>query len=216
MSFRSFILYCALCGGWAALLSWALGRFITNSGIRGLLLGLLIALALALVDALWNFTMRQASRGIPQVCASGAIGAVGGLMGGAMGQLVVDKVGEGTILGGVFLVFGWTVTGLLIGASVGTYEAMNRFVREQPLGGSMQKIIKGTLGGTVGGFLGGILYLVLWGIFGLIFKNASDLWSPSAAGFVALGACIGLMIGLAQVIFRQAWLRVEAGFRAGR
>src|SRR5690242_9546417 len=108
MSFRSFILYCALCGGWSALLSWALGRFITNSGIRGLLLGLLIALALALVDALWNFTMRQASKGIPQVCASAVIGAVGGLMGGAMGQLVVDKVGEGTILGGIFLVFGWT------------------------------------------------------------------------------------------------------------
>jgi predicted component of type VI protein secretion system len=28
--------------------------------------------------------------------------------------------------------------------------------------------------------------------------------------------CIGLLIGLAQVILREAWLRVEAGFRKGR
>ena len=43
-----------------------------------------------------------------------------------------------------------------------------------------------------------------------------DLWSPSAWGFVALGACIGLLIGLAQVILKEAWLKVEAGFRKGR
>ena len=35
-------------------------------------------------------------------------------------------------------------------------------------------------------------------------------------GFVALGMCIGLLIGLAQVILKEAWVRVEAGFRAGR
>src|SRR5262249_55714004 len=28
--------------------------------------------------------------------------------------------------------------------------------------------------------------------------------------------CIGLMIGIAQVIFKEAWVRVEAGFRPGR
>jgi pSer/pThr/pTyr-binding forkhead associated (FHA) protein len=35
-------------------------------------------------------------------------------------------------------------------------------------------------------------------------------------GFAALGACLGLLIGLAQVVLKEAWLRVEAGFRAGR
>lgn len=35
-------------------------------------------------------------------------------------------------------------------------------------------------------------------------------------GFVALGLCIGLLIGLAQVILKEAWIQVEAGFRAGR
>src|SRR5262249_12639202 len=47
-------------------------------------------------------------------------------------------------------------------------------------------------------------------------KPAELLWSPSATAFVALGAIIGLMIGLAQVILKEAWLRVEAGFKAGR
>jgi pSer/pThr/pTyr-binding forkhead associated (FHA) protein len=42
------------------------------------------------------------------------------------------------------------------------------------------------------------------------------LWSPAAWGFVALGVCIGLLIGLAQVILKEAWLRVEQGFRVGR
>jgi pSer/pThr/pTyr-binding forkhead associated (FHA) protein len=31
-----------------------------------------------------------------------------------------------------------------------------------------------------------------------------------------LGMCIGLLIGLAQVILKEAWLKVEKGFRPGR
>ena len=60
--------------------------------------------------------------------------------------------------------------------------------------------------------------LLLHGSWGQLFhdKPAELLWSPSAAAFVALGACIGLMIGLAQVILKEAWLKVESGFRAGR
>jgi hypothetical protein len=47
-------------------------------------------------------------------------------------------------------------------------------------------------------------------------KDAESLWSPWATGFVALGMCIGLLIGLAQVILKEAWVRVEAGFKPGR
>ena len=31
-----------------------------------------------------------------------------------------------------------------------------------------------------------------------------------------LGLCIGLFLGLVQVLFKEAWLTVEAGFRPGR
>jgi hypothetical protein len=44
---------------------------------------------------------------------------------------------------------------------------------------------------------------------------ASDM-SSRAVSFVLLGLCIGLAIGLAQVILKEAWLTVEAGFRSGR
>ena len=33
---------------------------------------------------------------------------------------------------------------------------------------------------------------------------------------MALGLCIGLLIGVAQVILKEAWVKVEAGFRPGR
>jgi hypothetical protein len=63
-----------------------------------------------------------------------------------------------------------------------------------------------------------VLFLYAKGAWTGLFqdKPADELWSPSAIGFVILGLCIGLSIGLAQVIFREAWVRVEEGFRKGR
>ena len=37
-----------------------------------------------------------------------------------------------------------------------------------------------------------------------------------AVGLVILGMCIGLLIGVAQIVLKEAWVRVEKGFRAGR
>ena len=40
--------------------------------------------------------------------------------------------------------------------------------------------------------------------------------SSRATAFVILGVCIGALIGLAQVILRDAWLTVLDGYRPGR
>ena len=40
--------------------------------------------------------------------------------------------------------------------------------------------------------------------------------STLAVGLVILGMCIGLLIGLAQVVLKEVWVQVEQGFRAGR
>src|SRR5262249_39007688 len=40
--------------------------------------------------------------------------------------------------------------------------------------------------------------------------------SSRAFAFVLLGLFIGLALGLVQVLLKEAWLTVEAGFRAGR
>jgi hypothetical protein len=217
MSFRLFVYWCALCGGWAAVAGWAVGRLsagsdpIGSAGIKGLCLGALIALALGVVDALWVFSLRQVSRAAPRVLVCLAVGSVGGLFGGVAGQLLYDR--ESLPL---LLILGWVLTGLMVGAAVGSFDFLRGWVREEELRGSRRKVLRGALGGAAGGLLGGVLYLALRDGWGGVFPNKSDLWSPSATGFVALGLCIGLMIGVAQVVLKEAWVRVEAGFRAGR
>src|SRR5262249_2012211 len=44
--------------------------------------------------------------------------------------------------------------------------------------------------------------------------DTDTFWSPSAWGFVALGLCIGLGVGLAQVLLKEAWVHVEEGSRS--
>jgi hypothetical protein len=67
----------------------------------------------------------------------------------------------------------------------------------------------GLIGGVIGGFLGGFLFTPIEWVIG-------SPVSSRAAAFVLLGLSIGLFIGLAQVILKEAWLTVEAGFRPGR
>ncbi len=217
MSFRRFVCWCALCGGWAALVGWAMGQAAPGdgsrgeAGFRGLFLGLLIALALGLVDALWVFSLRQVRQIAPRVLVCTAVGAVGGLVGGFVGQVLLDWTSLVYIK-----IAGWVLAGLLVGVSLGTFDFLAGWVREENLRGAGRKVLRGALGGAVGGLLGGLADWGLGKAWDHLLPGRPDLLSPSATGFVALGACIGLMIALAQVVLREAWLRVEAGFRKGR
>src|SRR5437660_440967 len=123
MSFRLFIYYCALCGGCTAYLGWALGKLsaarspVTQAGVKGLLLGLLLGLGLAVVDALWNFSPARAVSALARVLVGGAVGCLAGFLGGAVGQALY-----GWRHLSLFLVLGWALTGLLIGASLGAFD----------------------------------------------------------------------------------------------
>jgi hypothetical protein len=224
MSFRLFIYYCALCGGSGAFLGWMLGRpinlnnSILTQGLKGMCLGLSVAWALALVDALWMFSLRRVAMIGLRVTMAALVGSLGGLLGGLVSQALYSWREYD-----VFLVLGWTITGFLIGVSLGVFDLLSSLLHGQDLGPARRKVLKGVLGGTLGGVVGGILSLLLLGgwtrllqLLGGNLQVEGRLWSPSAWGFVALGACIGLLIGLAQVILKEAWLRVEAGFRKGR
>lgn len=221
MSFRFFIYYCALCGGWAALLGWVLGRMLSpgnsenpwgQAGIRGLGLGLMVALGLSLVDSLWNLSVRNVGQIALRVGVAVLVGALGGLLGGIMGQFLSG--GLPTVL----LVVGWTLTGLLVGASIGAWEVLQGLIQKKNVAGATRKLVKCLIGGTLGGVLGGFLTLVLRLMSRSLFPGKEEgwLWTPTALGFVALGMCIGLLVGLAQVILKEAWIKVEAGFRPGR
>ena len=218
MSFKLFIFYCAVSGGWFALAGWALGRVLApESGViravvQGTSLGMMVAFGLGLVDGLWNLSSRQFRQVLIRGAVIALLGFVGSLMGSAIGQklyLITDNF--------LFIVLGWTLTGLLIGSSFGLYDTMLRITNNQALGGALKKMLNGILGGTLGGCLGSILFLLLRQVLSFILgKSAEDLISSSLSGFVALGVCIGLFIGLAQVMLKEAWLKVESGFRPGR
>jgi hypothetical protein len=222
MSFRLFVYYCALIGGWAAFIGWMLGTMVAprdpqslliRNGVIGMFLGLVIAMGLGLVDALWALSWRQLGRVSLRVGVALVIGGVGGFLGGIVGQLLFETIGLT-----VFFVVGWGLVGVLCGASVGMFEFLVSVLRNQDRRGARAKLSKCLLGGTLGGVIGGALALYLRMGLALMFTGTDEsaLFFPTAAGFVALGMCIGLLVGLAQVILKQAWIRVEAGFRPGR
>jgi hypothetical protein len=231
MSFRLFMYYCALSGAAGAYVGWMVGRILTwiivdgheamsvgareavEASVKGMALGMVVALALSLVDALWVFSLRQFWSIAGRVGTAVLVGCLSGLFGGIV-SYVLYYFGKWE----VFKVVGWTITGLLIGVSLGIFDLIVSVVRGQDSRGAQKKIINGIVGGGLGGLLGGILAVLLQSFWIGLFVNKSEkkLWSPSAWGFVALGLLIGLLISLAQVIMKEAWLRVEAGFRKGR
>jgi hypothetical protein len=219
MSFRTFVFTCALCGACLALVGWGCGRAlagthpVAEAGVKGMFLGMLVALGLGSLDAAWNIPVGLVGKRIASVLVGVLVGSLGGLMGGVIGQVFYDWRRWA-----VFLVLGWTVTGLLIGASIGAFRLLAAVLTMKDLGGPLRQLRRGVLGGTVGGILGGTLAVLVRHAWERAFhdKPSELLWSPSAGGFIVLGACLGLAIGLARVLFKQAWLRVEKGFRPGR
>lgn len=219
MSFRLFVYYCALVGGWAAFAGWALGRNLAplgelaQAGVKGFCLGLTVALGIGFVDALWDVSIYRFVQVTMRVLSAVLVGSIGGLLGGVIGQLLF-----GLTEMSAFLVLGWAITGMLVGVSIGSFEAVTRLLANDNPRGAVRKVLNGVLGGTLGGALGGGITLALRGVWGGVFqgKPVDELWSPSATGFVALGLCIGLLIGVARVILKEAWIKVEQGRRAGR
>ncbi len=216
MTFTRFIYFCALAGGWGALIGWGLGRGLVGGegvlgqGLRGLYLGLGLALLLALIDGLWNQAGRPAMIAI-RVVVVGLLGALAGLLGGILGQALYD-------LWHGFYVVGWTLTGLLIGLALGFFDLLGGLIRGDEIGGAINKMRNGLIGGLLGGVLGALFALVVWRYWLVWFeaKDEKGLMSPSGIGMTVLGLCVGLLIGLAQVLLKEAWLKIEAGVRKGR
>lgn len=208
MSFRFFIYYCALCGGWAAFLTWAVAqtlgiRGIPNAYVRALLigglLGLLVASAVGAVDAMLNAVGRQRRERI-LLCLG--IGLVGGMLGALIGEVLHSALHFP-------VVFGWVLVGTCVGASIGVFDLWRAVRSNEDRRMPMKKTLNGVYGGLLGGFLGGLP-------FGFLMGSSRIPHGDLAVSLVVLGLCVGLMIGLAQVILKEAWLKVAKGFRAGR
>ncbi|MBI2803949.1 MAG: FHA domain-containing protein [Planctomycetes bacterium] len=129
------------------------------------------------------------------------IGFAGGLLGGLLGSLLgacIFGILQGVpVLGFISRVMGWTLIGLGIGVTEGIFDR------------NIKKIRNGMIGGGLGGFLAGLFFVPVGFVIG-------SPMSSRAFAFVLLGLFIGFFIGLAQVVLKEAWLTVEAGFRPGR
>jgi len=211
MSFKVFIYYCALCGGWAAFMAWGVVAVVIPSGepgrsaMIGSILGMFVAAGVGLVDAVLNSVGMQR---LVRVMICGMMGLVGGGMGGLIGGLLLRIVPEPLLT-----LPGWVLAGALIGSSIGAFDVARALTSGEDIKAALKKFLNGIYGGLLGGFLGGLPFALIYRV------EVLDSLIPHAKltiGLVLLGLCIGLMIGLAQVILKQAWVRVEEGFRPGR
>jgi hypothetical protein len=209
MSLLRMVYYSAMISAWAALLGWGASEYFrylvafdssTASAWVKTLVGLLIiavtsgvigaaiGAGLNVLGGVANGRWRQlARRALPGLIGGG----LGGIAGGMVGQLMYAC--------GLYRAIGWMVLGMGVGVVEGAYDR------------SFPKIRNGLIGGAAGGLIGG--FLCDW-IFTLQLTDSGR--SSRAAGFVALGLAIGAAIGLAQVVFRVAWLTVVDGYRTGR
>lgn len=172
--------------------------------------GLLVGTAIGLYELVTNL-LREKNLGAGMRLTIVAMLLVGTVLSGVLGGLALAfNSSLFVILAAVFLglsIVGAVILSLVVGKDFG-----------KDLLGARAKLIKCLVGGTFGGLLGGVLALAMRIVWAGVFsgKRLDELWSPTATGFVALGMCIGLLVGLAQVILKEAWIKVEAGFRPGR
>ncbi|HEY3285358.1 MAG TPA: FHA domain-containing protein [Armatimonadota bacterium] len=175
--------------------------------VLGALLGALISGGLGVAEAMLRGGTPAQLR--QQALGGFAIGAGGGLVGIALGQVVYGTWSSYSgavrawlpLLGFLNEVLsrsvGWAIIGMFVGLSSGMVSA------------SPRRMSLGLRGGLLGGLLGGFFFEVLRILIG--FPELSR-----AAGFIAIGGFTGLGVGLAQELAKQAWVRVLVGRNEGR
>src|SRR5205814_7325045 len=98
--------------------------------------------------------------------------------------------------------FAWALAGLAMGLGQGIALRSKRL------------LLYGLLGGVMGGLLGGLLFdpidLILLGP-----DKPSAHWSR-LIGFAVIGATVGAMIGVVELLARDAWLRMTQGPLTGK
>ena len=220
MALLSRIYFNAVFGALGGLFGWMLiGVFVDatserenfNAILGGALIGGVIGYFVVSVEAIRDLSLVKFAR-------LATYGAALGLIGGALGMLVGDKVnywivgltreiGRDDVSGGYLLLtmlargIGWSLLGVAIGMSEG-FAAR-----------SLGKFSYGAIGGAIGGFVGGALFELFY--YEARRAGGTDyFWN--AMGLVILGACIGSLSALVQAAFQPASVRVLRGWQEGR
>ena len=207
MSLMRLIVWSSLIGGWSAFFGWLFSETILHLWIQNEFVAILMATLVAIpigggICCASGLTNPRVEILVKRLLLGFAGGLVGGLLGSGLGACIFFPAALTKMSFIIFAgrIIGFSVIGIGIGAGIGVSEGI--------VDRSFNKMRNGLIGGVVGGFLGGLF-------FGVVSLLAGSITSR-AVSFVLLGLCIGLFIGLAQVILKQAWITVEAGFRPGR
>lgn len=176
--------------------------------------GGLVGLAIGAVDGLVCRLTRRA-------LLAGAVGLLIGFLGGFISSILANLVytplthlameqsggtGSMTTFGFVLQIFGrsmgWCLGGMTAGLGQGIALRSKRL------------LVYGLLGGVIGGLLGGLLFDPIY--FLLAGSNAPSAHWSRLAGLGVIGAAVGAMIGVVELLARDAWLRMTAGPLAGK
>lgn len=172
----------------------------------GALLGLAIGAGVGSAEGFWKGAQAQVIR-------NAWIGALYGLLGGAigifLGQMVYGPWAGWTpalqkfqpLLAFTSQLTARTIGWGFIGLFVGFFQGMQYH--------SPQRLKTGVIGGLLGGLAGGFLFEILSYIIGVPELNR-------AVGFTCIGGATGLGIGLVEEVLKPAWVRVVVGRNEGR
>lgn len=152
--------------------------------------------------------------------AGGILGSIGGMLGLSLGgSLAQTFFGEQVFLHTgirpetiiartlVFSPFG-ALIGLVVGASAR----------------SVPRAMQGAVGGLIGGAIGGGFFDVIGAMFARpivelrgVESGATEVGTVSRAiAMTAIGAFVGLFVGIVEVMARKAWVRLEVGRNEGK
>lgn len=178
------------------------------------LVSAVVGLGIGAADGLMCRLMRRAV-----LCglAGLLVGFVGGFVSGNLANVVyglistaaggmTDQAGELTTLGFLTQIggrsLGWAMAGMTMGLGQGLVLRSGKL------------LLYGFLGGLIGGLLGGLLFDPIQK-FLVADTSISAHWAR-LAGIVVVGTAVGLMIGIVELLARDAWLNMIRGPLAGK
>ncbi len=175
----------------------------------------MMGLALGAVDGI---VTRQWRRALVGGFVGALIGLVGGLIANVIANVIYAPVSTiaqqhmasgssagralGFMLQMIARMFAWTLAGCAMGLGQGVALRSKRILGH------------GFLGGVIGGMLGGLLFDPL--DFVIVGADTIGADSSRLVGITVIGIAVGVMIGVVELLTRDAWLRMVEGPLAGK
>lgn len=217
---RIFLL--TLAGLLGGLLAWAIcepsapnafadaawGRWEAMFGaVSGALIGLLLGACSGMAQGSKTHLARGAIFGL-------LLGLVGGPLGISLGQQFYSLIGGPGAGAGLSIsnlaarAMGFAAFGTILGAAQGV------------VGLSLRRSVLGALGGLIGGAAGGVVFelsaLIVAPMTSAVQGGDEAGTIPRLLGIMAVGAGIGLFVGIVEALGRQAWVRLVLGRNEGK